>query len=246
MSFACRIRSVVWWNGADIKKEGLMALHYAGFHRVAHGGLAALSEAGRTKLEQIYGPADDPTGFDKAFAMPFGSWLVRTPYDLVKEGISPERLNELWELDRSSELDAARRIQRLDDDSFALGLELPGDPTVPQELHRKVVVLLNGFYAKLEKDFETGGTIAIWIEQPLGSRFSWASLRSDYAGKTNPFQAPGGTIRGDAARGMLKVEAVSILANVIHLSANETEGRHEVQQVWWEPERFRRVFERWD
>jgi len=90
-------------------------------------------------------------------------------------------------------------------------------------------------FAKLEKDFEASGCVAILIQRESTSATSWDDLRNNYAGKTNPFQAPAGTIRGDAASGALKVETMSILANVIHLSATEAEGQREAENLWWNP-----------
>src|SRR6185369_15331429 len=138
------------------------------------------------------------------------------------------------EMDRSREANAVKCIQRLDDDSFCLALKSI-DAGAPRGEIPGLMVLVNGFFAKLEEDFESHGCVAIWIQQGTGSPTTWEALRSDYAGKTNPFQAPPHTIRGDAARGVLKVERVSILANVIHLSANEAEGHREVHDVWWSP-----------
>jgi hypothetical protein len=244
--FEYRICSVAWWRGHDLKAQGMMSIHYPGFHRVAHGGWDALSTAAQAQLQACYDPGPGPGPFEAAFGIPFDMGLVRTPYDLAQSGYAPEQLNELWELDRQSEPLAIKRLQRLDDDTFALALELPDAAGQPTSGRRKTVVLLNGFYAKLEKDFEAKGCVAIWIRKPPASATSWETLRVEYAGRTNPFQAPPNTIRGDAARGLLEVETISILANVIHLSANEAEGRREVEQVWWEPERFARVFGRED
>jgi hypothetical protein len=237
-----RICSVAWWQGQDLRANDMMSLHYPGFHRVAHGGWAALSPEARAQLQACYHPGTVSGPFEAAFGKPFDLGLLRTPYELDQDGFSPERLNELWELDRQNEPLAIRRIQRLDEDTFALALELPHEFGGPAAGRGRTVILLNGFYAKLEKDFETKGCVALWIQKPAASATSWETLRTDYAGKTNPFQAPPGTIRGDAARGLLAVETVSILANVIHLSANEAEGRREVEQVWWEPRRVNRVF----
>jgi hypothetical protein len=167
--------------------------------------------------------------------------MVRTPYDLVTAGIAPDALNELWELDRSGKA-PVRSIQRLDEDTFSLALEPSDGRGIPTHLEKKVLVVLNGFFAKLEADFESRGCIAICLECLPTSDTSWDELRTRFAGKTNPFSAPPGTVRGDAARKTLAVETVSILANVIHLSADEREGRREVEEVWWQPERFRQVF----
>ncbi len=239
---AYRIRSVMWWNGQDIKANRLMSLHYPGFHRMAHGGSAALSATARVRIEQCYLPGVDPNAFQRAFGRPFEFRLILTPYDLDREGLSVERINELWELDRSHEKEPLKTIQRLDDDTMCLALQLPDDDSVPVGLRSRVVILVNGFFAKLERDFEQGGCIAILIEKPPQSATSWDELRSKFAGATNPAKAPADTVRGDAARGVFKVEKVSILANVIHLSANEAEGRREVDEVWWHP-RFTRAFE---
>ena len=239
---AYRVRSVMWWSGADIKASRLMSLHYPGFHRMAHGGFAAMTATARVRLEQCYLPGADPNAFQKAFGAPFESGLVQTPYDLVRAGLSADRINELWELDRSQEKTPVKTIQRLDDDTMCLALQLPNDDSVPPGVRDRVVILVNGFFAKLERDFEQSGCVAILIEKPPQSSTSWDDLRSKFAGATNPAKAPADTVRGDAARGILKVEKVSILANVIHLSANESEGRREVEEVWWHA-RFAQAFE---
>ncbi len=236
------ICSVAWWHARDIRSERLMSLHYPGFHRVAHGGLAALSTEAKARLVSHYGESDRAAVFNKAFAVPFDTTLARTPYDLVQDGVSAERLNQLWEMDRSAQGSAVEQVLRLDEDSFALALRLPDEAAIPGAWRDRAVILLNGFYAKLEKDFEEKGCVAIVILRGPDAAVSWDDLRAQYAGKTNPFQAPANTVRGDAARGVLAVETVSILANVIHLSANEAEGRREVEQVWWEPRRVRAVF----
>jgi hypothetical protein len=236
-----RIRAAVWWNGEDLKVQGLLALHYPGFHRIAHGGLPCLSDTARERLQGAYGLGNEDDPLHKAHGVSFSPELVRTPFDLASEGISPERLNVLWELDRNKEGIPAKAIQRLDEDSFCLALALPDEKEIPPSRRGAVVLLLNGFYAKLEKDFHARGCVAISIQRDSASLTSWEDLRSQYAGKTNPFQAPPGTIRGDAARGLLPVETVSILANVIHLSADEREGQRETR-VWWNPELFSRVF----
>src|SRR5205814_8320730 len=124
----------------------------------------------------------------------------------------PERLYQLWEMDRSQPCAPVECIQRLDDDSFSLALRLPDEKEIPEAWRRQVVVLLNGFYAKLEKDFEENGCIAVCIQRSAGTAASWEQLRGQFAGKTNPFQAPAHTVRGDAARGLLPVEKVAILA----------------------------------
>jgi hypothetical protein len=235
------VRAVNWWDGADIQKHGLMARHYPGFYRVAHGGLAALSALARANLEKHYSPPARLSEFTEAFGSAFGLGLVQGPYGLVTAGISPETLNQLWEADRAKE-PLLKTIQRLDDDAFSLALALPDDDRIPPPLRRGSVVLLNGFLAKLEEDFQARGCIAVWIERLPHSTTSWEALRAQFAGKTNPFLAPPETVRGDAARGVLQVETVSILANVIHLSADEKEGRREVEEVWWEPVVCGRVF----
>jgi hypothetical protein len=236
------IRSVVWWNGADIRAHRLMSLHYPGFHRIAHGGWAALSETAKSRLDACYNSPTEQGAFEQVYGVPFRLGLVCTPYELTTKGISPQRLNQLWELDRSEEPAAIKKVQRLDDEALSLALELAGEVNVPAFRGRKPVVLLNGFYTKLEEDFEARGCVALWIQKDAASATSWDALRTEFAGKTNPFQAPPHTVREDAARGVLKVETVSILANVVHLSATEIEGRREVEQVWWEPGRFARVF----
>jgi hypothetical protein len=233
------VRAAAWWNGRDIKAQELMALHYPGFHRVAHNGRAALSVEATARLVAWY---DLGAAFENAFGEPFEFGFVRTPYDLAECGVSFERLNQLLELDRSKESGPIRSVQRLDEDTFALALRFGEEADVPQALWNRVVVLLNGFYGKLEKDFEAEGCIALWIQRQPDSVTSWDELRTRFAGKTNPFQAAPETVRGDAARGLLPVETVSILANVIHLSANEAEGQRELEQAWWEPTRFKKVF----
>jgi Nucleoside diphosphate kinase len=233
------VRAVAWWNGRDIKAHGLMALHYPGFHRAAHTGLPALSVEATTRLLGGYSLG---AAFENAFGEAFELHFVRTPYDLAKCGISFERLNQWWELGCSNESAPIRCVQRLDEDTFALAMRFGEEADVPQALWHKVVVLLNGFYGKLEKDFEAKGCIALLIQRQRDSVTSWEDLRTRFAGKTNPFQAPPDTVRGDAARGLLPVETVSILANVIHLSANEAEGQRELEKAWWEPARFKEVF----
>ena len=237
-----RIRSVMWWNGKDIKASRLMSLHYPGFHRMAHGGSEALTATARVRIEQGYLPGADPNAFQRAFGRPFEFRLIQTPYELEREGLSAERLNEFWELDRSQEKERMQTIQRLDEDTMCLALRLSDDDSVPVGLRSRVVILVNGFFAKLERDFEQGGCIAILIEKPPQSATSWDALRSKFAGATNPAKAAAGTIRGDAAQGVLKVEKVSILANVIHLSATEAEGWREAEEVWWQPG-FTQAFE---
>jgi hypothetical protein len=128
-----------------------------------------------------------------------------------------------------------KRIQRLDEDTFCLALDLNQADSADPCRDRSPVIVLNGFYAKLHEDFEALGCVALWIERAPNSPTSWELLRTEYAGKTNPVEAAPGSIRGDAARGILPVETVSVLANVIHLSANEAEGHREVQEVWWAP-----------
>jgi hypothetical protein len=228
------VRAGAWWNGADLRVQGMMARHYPGFHRVARGGLTALSPTAHRQLAVAYASSE----YQRAFGTPFDSRQVHTPYGFA--GISPERLNEVWELDRSKDTASVRTIQRLDEDAFVLALgaaELGGASQAGEP-----IVLLNGFYAKLEADFEAKGCVALWIQRERGSTTSWEALRSQFAGKTNPFQAPPNTVRGDAARGVLEVERVSILANVIHLSADELQGEREVHEVWWDRDRFQKVF----
>lgn len=238
--FRYEIRSVAWWQGGDIRREELMSLHYQGFHQVAHAGVKALSAKARTRLEEYYGTGTLPLSSEQRFV--FSPDLARTPYDLIADGISPAQLNELWEQDHSREPMPFQAIQRLDEDAFCLALRFPVCDRIPASLHNTSVLLLNGFYALLEQDFATKGCIAIRIRRGAASTISWEALRSDFAGKTNPFQAAPGTVRGDAARGLLLVEKVSMLANVIHLSASEAEGQREVERVWWEAARLARVF----
>jgi hypothetical protein len=226
------VRAAAWWHGNDIQAQGLMSRHYPGFHRVAHGGFTALSSEAKQRLAACYP--------DRDLSAP--SW-VRTPYDLARSGLPFGRLNQSWEEAGSNATRPAQGIQRLDDDSFSLELALDQQSDLPPALRNQSVVVLNGFYGKLEQDFERGGCVALWIQRQPGAGVSWDDLRAQFAGKTNPFHAPPHTVRGDAARGILRVETVSLLANVIHLSANETEGKREVDEVWWEPVRFRRVFE---
>jgi hypothetical protein len=203
---------------------------------VAHGGAESLSPVAKEDLVAQY------AAFSDVFGTRFDLDLVRTPYDLANCGIPFERSNQWWERARSGERSALERVQRIDGDTYSLAMALGESADIAQELRGQTVVLLNGFYGQLEHDFETQGCIAIWIQRRPDSIVSWEELRTSYAGKTNPLQAPAGTVRGDAARGVLRVETVSVLANVIHLSANETEGRYEVEQVWWEPGRFAQVF----
>lgn len=231
------IRSAAWWNGRDIRDGKLMSLHYPGFHRIAHGGWNVLSGAARMQLQTCYAADGAGEQFRTAFGIPFHPNLVRTPYELAETGITPKRLNQLWEMDRAAE-PLVRRVQRLDEDSLCLALDLSGEPVFSSATALKSVVVLNAFYAQLEGDFQANGCVALWIQKAPDSPTSWEALRSEYAGKTNPFQAAPGTIRGDAARGLLPVETVSILANVIHLSATEAEGWREVREVWWAPGRF--------
>jgi len=235
-----RVLSVMWWNGADIKASQLMSLHYPGFHRMAHGGSAALNATARVRLEQTYLPSADPNAFERAFGVPYDFSLIQAPYDLEDEGVSAERLNELWEMDQ--EKSPLKTVQRLDEDTMCLALQLPNDDRIPPGARSRTVILVNGFFAKLERDFERSGCVAILISKPPESSTSWDDLRTKFAGATNPAKAPANTVRGDAARGVLKAEKVSILANVIHLSANESEGRREVEDVWWHP-RFTQAFE---
>ncbi len=225
------VRAAAWWHGNDIQAQGLMSRHYPGFHRVAHGGFTALSSEAKQRLASCY-PERDPSA-------PF--W-VQTPYDLARIGLPFERLNQLWEQAGFNATQPAQGIQRLDEDSFSLQLAFDQRSDLPPALRNRSVVVLNGFYGKLEQDFERAGCIALWIQRQTGAGVSWDDLRSQFAGQTNPFHAPPHTVRGDAARGILPVERVSLLANVIHLSANEMEGKREVEEVWWEPVRFRRVF----
>jgi hypothetical protein len=182
------LHSVTWWSGTDLRMAGMMSRHYPGFHRVAHGGWSALSQTAQARAREIFGT----DAFAREFGRPFSQELVVTPYDLVPRGITSQRINEVWELDRSRELTTVKCIQRLDDDSFCLAMksiDAGGEIAGP-------MVLVNGFFAKLEEDFESDGCVAIWIQQGPGSPTTWEALRSDYAGKTNPFQAPPHTIRG--------------------------------------------------
>jgi hypothetical protein len=242
--FGYLIRSVAWWRGDDIRSRRIMSLHYPGFHHVAHAGLHALSPEGRGRLKALYGNSADFREFRNRFGESFDLGLVRTPYEVTAAGISAEELNALWELDRSKEKSPIAGIQRLDEHAFSLALRLPVEENVPAGLRQKAVVLLNGFYAKLEQDFETRGCIAVYIQRHPASSTSWGELRNQFAGKTNPFQAAPDTVRGDAARGVLSVEKISMLANVIHLSADEREGRREVEEVWWEGNRVQALFGR--
>jgi hypothetical protein len=235
VQYGYAIRAAVWWHGRDVKAQGLMSLHYPGFHRVAHGGLRALAPEVLARLRQCY------AGFEQWYGKPFHLGLVRTPYDLAECGLSFERANQWWELDRAGESAAIKCVQRLDEDTLCVAMPLGANADVPSGLREQALVLLNGFYGKLEQDFEAKGCVALWIQRQSDASASWEQLRSRYAGKTNPFLAPPDTVRGDAARGVLPVEMVSVLANVIHLSADEVEGRREVS-VWWDPGRFSRVF----
>ena len=235
------IQAVTWWQGSDIRTQRVMARHYPGFYRVAHGGLGALSEAAVASLEAAYLQSSAGSSFLQSFGSPFHQKLVQGPYPLLGAGISEEVLNEIWEVDRAKE-ESIRTIRRLDGDAFSLAFTFPDNTRFPAAVRNSSIVLLNGFFAKLEKDFETKGCIAVRIERPADSPTSWEELRANFAGKTNPFLAAAGTVRGDAARGLLPVQTVSILANVIHLSADEEEGRREVEQVWWAPDIFGRVF----
>ena len=234
------IEAAHWWSGPDLQRAKLMARHYPGFFRVAHGGWPALGKPARGLLTATANSVG--SRFQARFGAPFAPDLVRTPYDLIADGFAAEWLNHLWEQDRSGEQEPLARVQRLDEDSLALGLRFDRGPSVPERWHHRGVILLNGFFAQLERDFETHGCVALCLRRRPDSTTSWEALRTRFAGKTNPFEAPAGTVRGDAARGVLPVERVSVLANVIHLSANEAEGRREVEGVWWNPELLPQVF----
>lgn len=204
------VEGVSLLSGRYIAGQGIIERHYGQINKAYREGYDALSDEARAKMSEHFGEV--PQSCDVLGGQQFMSAF----------GILPKEMNDIWVSAQSF-----GRVRKL----------VPGVYATRYASGRFMTkYLVNGFHAMQLANFCAPDRITAAISLRSGDKASsWAQMRSDFAGATDPGRAVTGSIRNWLLvnRKDLGMEKVDPQLNGIHLTAGPIESIAEIHN--WFP-----------
>lgn len=200
-------------SGAQMEKKGIPERHYGVINLISSRGGAALSAEARTRFKETWGiePADADT---------IGS------LEAMRRGWTFKEIDSAWTSADPARYGKPDGIVKLSGGAYCLKMEKSGG----------AVFLLNGFHPRQIRHFSgsPAAKVALFLLRRKKHGASWADMRRNFLGHTDPAKAAPESIRGILYRNApaYKIRTgIDMSHNGIHGSAGPLEGMREIQ-IW--------------
>ena len=230
ISGTCRLHQVRLLDGSLVRKRGLFDTQYVTSTRIARGEVK-LNHDDFQRIREIY----DMPEFEAEYGAPYSDDLVTPALTLCDQphNLDPVQISALWEKGRHGGLFHNHKWDGLNKigyqkSVFPIPLPLPEKPTVR--------IVLNGFIPGYRQLFVNPAARVVAIH--VSSQKRWQVIRdSIVGGDSDPYACAKGSIRRDAAEGIIPLAPDDCLVNgqrnVCHSSATLFDGMRELM-AWFE------------